>query len=358
MNLVIKEKDIQITQRNHWTAESPVWDPIRKVFFYTDIEGGRLHKFDPQNHTTNTWQIGSKGDGDKNGQMVGGVALNSDGSLIILLEAAENAGINYFNPDKDLLLNIPNSWPEKDKIYNRPNDTTVVQIGGKNMMIYGTMSKKWSESKNYDGAFYVLDENLKSHKIRFEGNIYPGTIISNGLADGGMNDDGTTKLFWVESVGPHDSRNIYTGNLNPITYEVKNVKIFADYSEITEGTEAFPDGANMLNVRGKEAYAVSVLQLGEIRAFDPNTGKKVASIKLPEGLANNTKFAIGEDTEGKNILFVTTINFDYPKEKEGLNGCTALISLPEEITMHTASIKATDYISMESASTKFFEESK
>lgn len=216
------------------------------------------------------------------------------------------------------------------------------------------MNKQWAESGLMEGAFYILDRNMHSHQIKFNGTLYPGTIISNGLADGGKNADGSNIIFWAESVGTAERLNVYRGNFCSKTNNVKDIRVFATHTAITDGAEGRPDGANMVNLFEKAAYAVSVLQIGEIRIFDCQLGTLLAKIKLPHGMTNNTKFAIGQDKQGRGVMFVTSLNFDYGNKQlaNSLNGSTGMFLLPSAITLHSASIQITDYPSMEEIKTK------
>lgn len=337
-------KNPKTISTNHCTAEGPIWDPYRKVFFYTDIERGTLYRYDPKVDRVTSWQIGSKG------QMIGGgLAVNKDRTLLVMLETGPHQGINYFVPETSELINISNSWPEINKPYNRPNDTTVVDIGGEKRLVFGTMSKNWKSDLaqgKKEGAFYLLDENLIPQRLNIDA-PYPGTLICNGLADGGTNQDGTINLFWAESIGHSKGAHVWRGKLNTKDFKVNYVKIFTEYLLLAGNSIAYPDGANMVRFKESSCYAVSILGLGEIRIFHKETSGYLGCIKLPQEATNITKFAIGEDERGMPALFVTTLNFDYPKIKQDGCGSTFLFSLPETIFMEPNSLQITDYMSKE-----------
>jgi len=348
---MVQIKDGIRTSRGHHTAEGPIWDPQRRVFFYTDIENGTLHCYAPRHHHTTTWQIGAED------QAIGGiVALNQDGSVLLVLEGGPNAGVNYFDPETGHLLTIPNSWPETDKPQNRPNDGTVVTIEGKGALVFGTMSKAWQEeaaSNKRAGAFYLLDPDLNLKKLTIDA-PYSGPVICNGLAGGAQDESGALTLFWAESIGTTpDDIKVWKGRMSPLEPQIKDVQVFADYNALTGGEMAFPDGANMILLDNQPAYAVAILALGEIRAFHPESGQLLRRIPLPAAAKNITKFAIGENTRRAPALFITTVNFEYPENKERENGAAFLLPLPQNIRAHPASLQTTHYISLEDVEAKF-----
>jgi len=384
MSVPVFKPPAMSTATGHWTPEGPIWDAKREVFWYTDIEGGTLHKYSPAKGVTTTYVIAAQ-KGDKDGQMIGGTtALNSDGSLIVILEDVDkhgapckHSGVCYFNPDANngqgSLLALPNTVSDTElaKPQNRPNDSTIITIKGdtgkpnRKLMAYGTMSKTWNDpAKVHNGAikpeggFYVLDEDMMSHRLKFKGDIYPGTVISNGLADGGVNPDGTTTLYFSETVdakdsagiGDHSSLRVYKGKLDPNSWTVNDIKVVAENTQLLKDSgagEVRPDGANMVVYKGKPTYGIAGLGTGEIRLFDAENDQHVATIQLPDDVKNVTKFAVADDGR----IFVTTMDFGYsnPEKKgtDGRNGHTFLLAPIEDITAHPAASPQTSYYGMQ-----------
>jgi hypothetical protein len=184
--------------------------------------------------------------------------------------------------------------------------------------------------------------SLKPTKLHIDP-PYPGTVISNGLADGGINVDGSIMLFWAESIGSTSHAHIWKGHLSLKEFSVKNVEIFVHYSQLSEGSIVYPDGANIIQINGIPAYAISVLGAGEIRAFHLETGQLIARLILPESIKNITKFSIGEDGTGKPALFVTTLDFNYPINTHKNEGGTFLFSLPHGVEAHIFSAQRAAY---------------
>lgn len=376
-----KEEVIKDSCQGHSTAEGAIFDQTSGNFWYVDIEHGLLVRYNPDGGERKTWKL-TRHELDKDGrpkQMLSVAAVNDDGSVLVMLsEGGSNAGLNYFNPETNQLVHIGKipEW-EHEHPENRPNDATIIKIGGRNHLLYGTMSRHWDKRFNLDstyertGAYYLLDlETLESKKIRFDGEVST-PLITNGLADGGdiMTDKGMQKiLFWSETVenpgGKGEDLNVYRGIFDPKECVVTDIKIFKNHRELgglMNGVETFgrPDGAQRGQYFDKEVYGISMLELGQLRFYYSNPedtgyyGQEALRIQLPKGMTRCTRFALGHDGEGKQIGIVTSQdsghfsrrwNADgHAKTPDGLNGTVIAFDLPEGLTAHPHSIERLDY---------------
>ena len=386
---VSPEEVINGSCQRHSTAENAVYDEVSGNFYYVDIEHGLLTQYNPSSKVRKTWKLatGGLGDDGRPEQMISMVKVNAkDGSIMVMLSGdgeKKNAGLHYFDPEKGELTHVGKvpAW-EKQHEENRFNDETTLNIGGKSLICYGTMSKHWD--KRYDaksrykreGAFYVMDPTtLESHKLTFsDPNLLP-PIITNGLADGGDAGDGKRYLFWSETVEDPGMRgahlNVYRGVLDPKNWSVSNIESFKNFEELggmMNGVETFgrPDGAKMAKYNGRDVYGISMLELGEIRFFysdpkDKEYKKEALRIELPKGMTRNTQFALGEDKTGHPIGLVTTQDSGHfarrwsvvegarTKAKDGLNGSVIAFDLPKGLEAHPDSIKRVDYPSLKQA---------
>lgn len=376
--IISPEEVIKGSCQRHATSESAIFDKQSGAFFYVDIEHGLLTRCDTKTDQRTSWKLtGSELDEDgRPKQMLSVAAVNKDGSVLVMLsEGGANAGLNYFSPETGELTNIGKipSW-EKTHPDNRPNDATTMEIAGKNYLVYGTMSRHWDKdfdaasAFNRTGAYYLLDPvTLESRQLSFEGSHCPTPLITNGLADGGTLPDGKKILFWAETVEDPGRKgadlNVYRGVLDPNTLKVSNITVFKNHQElggIMNGVETFgrPDGAHMVRYQGKDAYGISMLELGQIRFFDADStsadfGKEVLRIQLPSGLTRNTRFAIGTDKSGKPVGLATSQDSGHfsrrwnvgvqDKAKDGLNGSVIAFQLPEGLEAHPQAIERVDY---------------
>ena len=364
----------------HANAEGAVFDAVSGCFYYVDNELGLLARYNPATEEHKTWRLVSP-ELDVDGrpkQMLSVARVNHDGSVVVMLsQGGENAGLNYFDPNTGELRNVGKipGW-EQQHPDNRPNDETILNIKGKNLICYGTMDRNWDKKFDTDSkferaaAYYLLDPaTLESRQLTFEDGVFSGTIITNGLADGGDAGHGKRFLFWAETVEDTgktgETLNVYRGVLDPESYKVSNIEVFKNHRElggIMNGTDAYgrPDGAKIALYKGKEVYGVSMLQLGQIRFFYSNPGdvnlykKEALRIQLPKGMTKNTQFALGTDGNGAHIGVVTTqdsgyftrrwqANAERSKAKDGLNGTVIKFDLPEGLKAHPQTTKRVDY---------------
>ena len=144
--------------RSQW-GEGPVW--WQGVLYYVDIEGHRVHSFDPANGAEHSWDAG---------QRVGTVVPRDGGGLVI----AGDHGFAFLDPENGVVTPIAD--PEPDMPDNRFNDGKCAPDG---RFFAGTISLV---KKTGAARLYRLDPDLSVHEA------FSPVTNSNGIAwspDGG-----------------------------------------------------------------------------------------------------------------------------------------------------------------------------
>ena len=136
-------------------GEGPTWDHRQKCLYWVDIEGERLHRWEPSGDKRQYWELGG---------MTGAVVPTEDGFLLL----AHESGLHRFDPDSGSM--DPLHVMEDLDPNLRFNDGKCDGFG--NLWI-GTMHKK---SLAGAGNLYRIDPRLRPECI------LPGTSISNGMA--------------------------------------------------------------------------------------------------------------------------------------------------------------------------------
>ncbi len=145
-----------ITNERALLGESPVWSAAENSLYWVDIPARLLHRTDPGNGKTQSWEMPSS---------PGMIALRRKGGLVVALED----GLYGFDPPTgrcDLLVPL-----EADTLENRPNDGKCDAAG---RLWVGTMNMV--DSTRPSGNFYRIDPDLRVTKIG------EGFRVPNGLA--------------------------------------------------------------------------------------------------------------------------------------------------------------------------------
>ncbi len=58
-------------------GEGPVWDSTEQALYFIDIVGKAVHRYDPRNERTRSWNVG---------QVIGSMALRERGGAIVALK--------------------------------------------------------------------------------------------------------------------------------------------------------------------------------------------------------------------------------------------------------------------------------
>lgn len=144
-------------------GEGPVWDPIDGVLWWTDINGRRMHRFDPRSGRDEVFELGIR---------VGCFALRAKGGMIL---AAEH-GFWFWTPGRgapEHLFDV-----EVDRADNRMNDGGCDRAGN----LFAS-SMNLSDPRRPEGACWRLTPDLRAEQVLAD------IRIGNGIAfspDGGI----------------------------------------------------------------------------------------------------------------------------------------------------------------------------
>lgn len=222
------------TIHSQW-GEGPVW--WQGALFFVDIEGHRVHRFDPATGDQRTWDVG---------QRVGTVVPRESGGLVI----AGDHGLFFLDEESGQLTAIAD--PEPDLADNRFNDGKCAPDG---RFFAGTISltKKLGTAR-----LYRLDPDLSLHEA------FGPVTNSNGLA---WSADGKI-LFYIDTprkeVLAFDYQDGHLSNIRSVIS--------------TAHLEASPDGMT-IDERGN--LWIAFCHGACVICFDPQSGEELQRVELP-----------------------------------------------------------------------------
>jgi D-xylonolactonase len=182
------------------TGEGPLWHPIEKRVYWTDIPTGRLFRYDPA--TGHHEQVYS-------GEPVGGFTIQEDGALLLFMA---KGAIAVWREGK--LQHLFDEIPDERE--TRFNDVIADPAG---RVFCGTMP-----TKDRPGRLYRLDTGGALH------GVFQGIGCSNGMA---FTPD-RKQMYYTDSA----RRDIYLFDYNQDTGELTNQRLFVRTPE----AEGVPDG--------------------------------------------------------------------------------------------------------------------
>ena len=242
-------------------AESPVWDEGRQRLFWVDIESGRVHCLNPESRTDKFIELG---------QRVGAVALRLDGGLI----AAMQDGIHYLDFEEGETEFLCD--PERHLPNNRFNDGKCDPRG---RFWAGTMGM--SKPRLPVAALYVLDNKRSIRQV------LNGVSVSNGMA---WTKDNKT-FYYIDT----QCETVDAFDFAPDSGDITNRRTVI---RIAEG-EGRPDG---MTIDRDGMLWVAHWGGWQVGRYDPNTGCKLASVKVPAERVSSCTFG-GADLDW---LYITT----------------------------------------------------
>jgi sugar lactone lactonase YvrE len=220
--------------RSQW-GEGPIW--WRDALYYVDIEGRRVHRFDPASGAETSWDVGRR---------VGTVVPRDSGGLLI----AGDDGMFFLDEDGGGLTAICD--PEPDKPENRFNDGKCSPDG---RFFAGTMSLV---RKTGDARLYRLDPDLTLHEA------FGPVTTSNGIA---WSPDGGT-VYYIDT----PRREILAFDYDD--GHLRNLRSAVD----TGGIDASPDG---MATDADGMLWVAFCHGGCVVCYDPGTGRVLRRIDFP-----------------------------------------------------------------------------
>ena len=220
--------------RCQW-GEGPIW--WQGALYFVDIEGHRVHRFDPADASEKSWDVG---------QRVGTVVPRESGGLVI----AGDHGLLFLDEETGHLTAIAD--PETDKPDNRFNDGKCSPDG---RFFAGTISLV---KKTGDAKLYRLDPDLTLHEA------FGPVTNSNGIV---WSTDGKT-VFYIDTprqeVLAFDYENGHLRNLRSVVS--------------TAHLDSSPDG---MAIDAEGNLWIAFCHGACVVSFDPETGEELRRIELP-----------------------------------------------------------------------------
>ncbi len=245
-------------------GEGPVWDDRDSSLLFVDIEGERVHRFDPSTGAHTSFATGA---------VVGSVGLRADGGLVL----AMLGGFALSGPSGEDLEPVAGFAADATRV--RFNDGEVDPWG---RFVAGTMD--WGKTEPL-GELYELSPDGSVTTL------VTGVTISTGLA---WTPDHRT-LYYVDT----PTLGVDVFDVDPVDGTLSGRRRHLDIEEAEHGR---PDGI-ALDVEG--CLWVAFYGGSRVCRFTPD-GQLDTIVRLPASCVTSVAFA-GEDLD---TLFVTTARTD------------------------------------------------
>jgi sugar lactone lactonase YvrE len=241
-------------------GEGPVWDRNTNSILWVDILLGDIHEFNPLTTSHTVFNVH---------QMVGAVAICSDGNLL----AALQSGLSIINRQTGKISTF--SHPESNLPGNRFNDG---KCDPKGRFWIGTMAI--DELPNAGGVYMLDSDHNISKKIE-------GTSISNGMA---WSADHKT-YYYIDT----PTMAIVAYDFDKSNGHISNKRMAFTIDE----RDGYPDG---ITIDNEGMLWVAHWNGWQVSRWNPFTGKKIFTLSLP--VANVTSCTFGGDD--LQDLYITT----------------------------------------------------
>jgi L-arabinonolactonase len=249
-------------------GEGPVWDAATHALYFLDIGQKRIHRYDPHDGKTRSWETPSG---------VGAMALREAGGAVL----AMGDSICTLDFDSGSITHIASAQQPSQAIFN---DGKVDRRG---RFVLGSCCTDLANPQPIGGVFSLgADHNI----VRLESNI----SFSNGPC---FSPDGRT--FYFSDSGQHAC---YAYDYDHESGALSNKRLFAD----TRALGGMPDGAT---VDSDGLVWIAIFKGGKVAAFRPD-GRVERVVEMPVRLSVSVMF--GGDRLDQ--LFVTTIDPVFFKE--------------------------------------------
>ncbi|MCP1310124.1 SMP-30/gluconolactonase/LRE family protein [Paenibacillus tyrfis] len=251
-------------------GEGPVWDHRSGRLLWVDIEGMRIHHYDPVQGTDRSIQLD---------QRVGAAVPRAEGDGLVL---ALEHGFHLLDPATERLTKIAD--PEAGLLENRFNDGKCDEAG---RFWAGTMNRM---SSGPTGALYCLETDGSLRKA------IDGVVCSNGL---GWSPDGRT-MYYIDS----PTKQVVAYDYEPAAGAISNRRTVVT---IPEG-EGVPDGMAV----DREGM-LWVAQWGgwRVSCWNPQTGERLGFVRVPAAQTTSCAFG-GPDWDE---LYITTARTGLSEEQ-------------------------------------------
>lgn len=258
-------------------GEGPSWDEPAGLLYWVDIEGKKLHGYEPDSGRTTTASFDKR---------IGAAVPRKSGGVVMAMED----GFYAYDPAKDGLVFLGN--PEGRKPGTRFNDGKCDAAG---RFWAGTMSLTGVPEQ---GALYCLEPDLS---IR---TVLDNISCSNGLA---WSPDNRT-MYYIDS----PTKKVMSYDFELETGSIRNPRVVATVSE--QG--AVPDG---MCCDAEGMIWVALWGGYGIRKWNPHTGELLLKLDVPAEQSSSCAFG----GAGLDELYITSARVGIAEDKlreEPLNG--------------------------------------
>ncbi len=241
-------------------AESPSWDVEKHLLYWVDIDGKKVHIYDPSKNEDKAIEAG---------QYVGAIAPKKSGGAIL----AMHHGIYFLNFETEKFTFVFD--PESDKPDNRFNDGKCDAAG---RFWAGTMSFGEKEPL---GSFYRIDRDRSVTKM------FDKVTVSNGIA---WNPDNTI-MYYIDT----PTKIVFAFDFDLKTGSLSNRRTVV---RVPDG-QGSPDG-----MTSDSEGMIWVAHWGgwRVSRWDPRNGKLMEVVDIPVEKVTSCVFG-GEDLDE---LYITT----------------------------------------------------
>lgn len=247
-------------------GENPLWSIDESVLYWEDIEGRKIHRFDPSSGATEFWDLPAR---------PGSFAASPTPGVLTVAMDTDLVHLDWGSGTTQRVLEI-----EDPALGNRANDGRSDPLG---RFVVGTMWPEPDERK-YSGTLYRIEQDGSVQTLE------SGVGIPNGL----VFDPDRGRMYWADTF----RATIWVWDYDAESGERRNKRVFFDY--LASGARGLPDGA-CLDAQGCY-WSASVNGWGLTR-ITPD-GRIDTVIDLPVAMPTMPAFG-GDDL---STIFVTSIN--------------------------------------------------
>lgn len=240
-------------------GEGPLWHQGRKSFFWVDIEGMKIHEYEPKKQRTQSWRLPS---------MPGMFSIETDDTLIVAMQG----GISRLHLRNDSVQNL--IGVEKSDGDMRPNDGKCDAYG---RIWLGTMHL---QAMPGEGSLYCIEGEKVEKKLT-------GLSIPNGIA---WTDD-HHYMYFIDSA---------TYKVDRYHFDVGNAAILFDCTVIEVAEHlGMPDG---MSIDDEGMLWIGHWGGNAVRRWNPYNGQIMQTIEVAATQVTSCAFG----GENLNELFITT----------------------------------------------------
>jgi L-arabinonolactonase len=262
-------------------GEGPVWDALQQAFYWIDILGKKVFRFDPATDDVRQWDVP---------EMVGSMAIRKDGNAALVALASGVHSLDFATGDCSMFASSPD--------LNDHVQLADGKVDRRGRFIVGASDRSMKDAR---GKIYVLDPGASELRA-----IDEGIILSNGPC--WSRDDNT--FYHADSL----DKAIYAYDYDIDSGNVSNKRQFASTADLG----GIPDGAT---VDAEDHLWSAICEGGKLVRFRPD-GSIERIVEFPQKLPGSVMFG------GANLdrLFVPTLSPAFMgREADANDGCTFVI---------------------------------